>query len=319
MIGYIYFITNKINGKKYIGKTNDIERRLSRHFNELKSGSHHSHKLQRAFNKYGKDNFVVTYKIYTNTTEEELNKLEINAIKEENSYYDGYNETFGGDGHATFFDFETSVLVHQIGKKYDGVIHILSRYYDCDRATISSIFKRESLDMIAYDEEKLKKLIKKIGLEEKNLKENYKNNYSKKLTEEQVFMVLSTIELKQYTKASCAKAIGVSKDVINCIFSGRTYKNEYKKYQLLTLEQKTKYVNKFCNDTEIDKYGKNRKATTVQINQDIVNYILDNKDIMTQKAIGDKLGINRKRVARIIHKESYLDLIQNWEAAHSSN
>lgn len=319
MIGYIYFITNKINGKKYIGKTNDIERRVSRHFSDLKSGSHHSHKLQRAFNKYGKENFVVTYEIYTEITEEALKKIEIDTIKREDSYYNGYNETFGGDGNTTLFDFETSVLIHQIGKRYEGVIHTLSRYFNCDRTTISNIFNRESLDIVHYNEEKLQELIKKIGLEEKNLKGNYKNNYSRKLTEEQVFMILSTVELKQYTRASCARAVGVSKDVVNCIFEGRTYKDEYKKYQLLTLEQKSKYANKFCKTTEVNKYAKDKKATTVKITQDIVNYILDNKDNMTQKAIGDKLGIDRKRVARIIHKESYLDLIKNWEIEHSSN
>lgn len=319
MVGYIYFITNKVNGKKYVGKTIDIERRLSRHFNDLKSGTHHSHKLQRAFDKYGKENFIVTYETYTAITEEELSKLEMDIIKREDSYCNGYNETLGGDGNTTLFDFETSVLIHQIGKRYEGVIHTLSRYYNCDRTTISGIFNRESLDIVHYNEEKLQELIKKIGLEEKNLKGNYKDNYSRRLTEEQVFMILSTVELKQYTKASCARAVGVNKDVVNCIFMGRTYKDEYKRYQLLTLEQKNKYADKFCETTEVNEYAKDRKATTVKMTQDIVNYILDNKDNMTQKAIGDELGIDRKRVARIIHKESYLDLIKNWEIEHSSN
>jgi len=72
MIGYLYIITNKVNGKKYIGKTNDINRRITRHFIDLKRGNHHSHKLQRAFNKYGKDNFIVTYDTFINISEEEL-------------------------------------------------------------------------------------------------------------------------------------------------------------------------------------------------------------------------------------------------------
>ena len=56
MIG-IYSITNKLNNKRYIGQSIDIETRIKRHFRELRRGVHHCHHLQRAFDKYGEDNF----------------------------------------------------------------------------------------------------------------------------------------------------------------------------------------------------------------------------------------------------------------------
>ena len=53
----VYAIRNKINGKSYIGSSNNFYYRRSAHLNNLRKGKHHSHILQRAFNKYGEDSF----------------------------------------------------------------------------------------------------------------------------------------------------------------------------------------------------------------------------------------------------------------------
>ena len=70
----IYQIVNKINGKSYIGSSINLKYRKYSHFRELKHGIHHSLTLQRAYNKYGKDNFE--YKILTTCNKEECIKLE---------------------------------------------------------------------------------------------------------------------------------------------------------------------------------------------------------------------------------------------------
>ena len=54
---YIYSIKNKENGKCYIGSTNNPRVRWSKHKGDLARSTHHSFVLQRAWNKYGKDNF----------------------------------------------------------------------------------------------------------------------------------------------------------------------------------------------------------------------------------------------------------------------
>lgn len=56
----IYAITNKVNGKKYIGSAIHFHKRWIRHKSALKSGLHHSEKLQRAWNKYGSDAFELS-------------------------------------------------------------------------------------------------------------------------------------------------------------------------------------------------------------------------------------------------------------------
>ena len=54
---WIYQIKNKVNNKIYIGSTINLERRWENHIYQLKNNIHHSIKLQKAWNKYGEDNF----------------------------------------------------------------------------------------------------------------------------------------------------------------------------------------------------------------------------------------------------------------------
>jgi hypothetical protein len=53
----VYRILNKINGKYYIGSSNYVRRRLTRHRNDLNNNAHINTHLQRAWNKYGECNF----------------------------------------------------------------------------------------------------------------------------------------------------------------------------------------------------------------------------------------------------------------------
>ena len=56
MIG-IYKIENKINGKVYIGQSNNIIRRWEEHISKLNNNSHENKILQYSWNKYGMYNF----------------------------------------------------------------------------------------------------------------------------------------------------------------------------------------------------------------------------------------------------------------------
>ncbi len=65
----IYKITNKLNGKCYIGSTKSLKRRQYNHFYLLKLGKHHSLYLQNSYNKHGKDNFEFEILIYCPITD----------------------------------------------------------------------------------------------------------------------------------------------------------------------------------------------------------------------------------------------------------
>lgn len=53
----IYIITNIGNGHKYIGSAINIKNRFKRHKKDLRHNRHHSQYLQRAWNRYGPENF----------------------------------------------------------------------------------------------------------------------------------------------------------------------------------------------------------------------------------------------------------------------
>lgn len=56
-ISGIYKITNRINNHHYIGSSQNVYKRWEDHKRDLGNNSHHSRYLQRAWNKYGGENF----------------------------------------------------------------------------------------------------------------------------------------------------------------------------------------------------------------------------------------------------------------------
>lgn len=92
----IYKITNKINGKVYIGlTTQSVNHRWSEHLYRFKLGER-DHKLYLAMRKYGIENFNIE-SIDTAKDLTALIELEMKYIKEYDSYNRGYNMTCGGD------------------------------------------------------------------------------------------------------------------------------------------------------------------------------------------------------------------------------
>jgi group I intron endonuclease len=60
----IYKITNLVNGKVYIGQSMELDIREGKHFGALRKNKHKNRYLQRAFNKYGEENFIFEILLY---------------------------------------------------------------------------------------------------------------------------------------------------------------------------------------------------------------------------------------------------------------
>lgn len=86
----IYQIRNLINNKIYIGSSRNLSQREKAHFRQLELNKHHSIKLQRAYNKYGKNNFKFEIIELVNNIEELLNREQY-WIDKLNAVNDGYN------------------------------------------------------------------------------------------------------------------------------------------------------------------------------------------------------------------------------------
>lgn len=94
--GRIYKITNKENGLIYIGCTiNSLEKRFGEHLSRCFSSTHKS-KLYNSMKKYGQENFTIEL-----IEECDLNiiyEVEKKYIEQYDSYNNGLNSTFGGEG-----------------------------------------------------------------------------------------------------------------------------------------------------------------------------------------------------------------------------
>lgn len=101
---YIYKITNKINGKIYIGKTLDtIENRWKEHKKDYQKIKNEKRPLYSAMKKYGIENFNIE-EIET-CSSEKINEREKYWIEYFRSFKNGYNATIGGDGKA-YLDYD---------------------------------------------------------------------------------------------------------------------------------------------------------------------------------------------------------------------
>lgn len=134
MKGFIYKITNKVNGKSYIGQTRyTVEFRWRQHQHKRDNVYFHN-----AIHKYGIENFTV--EILEECDYKDLNSREIFYIAKYDTFKNGYNLTLGGDGNRKLF----------LDDKYDEIVgmylagfssHKIAVIYEVDKATILKILK----------------------------------------------------------------------------------------------------------------------------------------------------------------------------------
>ena len=95
---YIYKATSKTTGKVYIGQScQSLDKRMNQHLSRAMTNYDPNNHFHNAIRKYGFSDFsfeIIEDNIIDNET---LNEREKYWIEQYNSYYDGYNSTFGGD------------------------------------------------------------------------------------------------------------------------------------------------------------------------------------------------------------------------------
>lgn len=134
-MGTIYKITNQLNQKSYIGKTeSSIERRWKEH--QYESSRHPNRALYKAINKYGLDNFKIET-IEDNLFGEELTKKELYYISKFDTFSTGYNETVGGDG--TSYRLVSEDEKEEVKNLYLSGIYAteISKIFNCSVETVS--------------------------------------------------------------------------------------------------------------------------------------------------------------------------------------
>lgn len=121
-MAYIYKITNDINDKIYIGKTqNSIEHRFQEHCRDAFKDSEKTRPLYAAMRKYGTEHFHIELVEETNNP----NEREVYWIEHFGSFKYGYNATIGGDGKR-YKDYSLVYALFQEGKNLHEIAAILN-------------------------------------------------------------------------------------------------------------------------------------------------------------------------------------------------
>ena len=124
-MAYIYQITNKINQKIYIGKTEfSIEKRFKEHCNDAYNDKKEKRPLYAAMRKYGIENFEISLIEETDNPEER----EIYWIEQKRSFKNGFNATIGGDGRK-YLDYDLVIATYEKVKNTQKVADILNYDY----------------------------------------------------------------------------------------------------------------------------------------------------------------------------------------------
>lgn len=143
-MGYIYKITNDVNGKVYIGKTNlynPIER-WNEHKHDYKRKRNEKRPLYEAMRKYGEEHFI--FEVIEEADDiETREQYWINKFRSYIGFEDcnGYNATLGGDGKPYLNLDEDEVIKYHINEACY-VIGKTSKQFNVDKFTIKKILQK---------------------------------------------------------------------------------------------------------------------------------------------------------------------------------
>lgn len=265
MKGYIYFIVNKLTNEYYVGQTTNYSRRKNEHLSKLRENKHPNPKLQSSFNKYTEDNFDFSYLKYENIEKQELDQLEINFIKEKNSYENGFNLTLGGTGGNTRtnlkLNFDQYCFAYFGNKEYQGMMNQTSKFLNCDSSTISALVREISYDeyrRMAQDlpqdkkEEYLQEFIQQFDLENKTPWVK-----AEKLDDDTVLKIMCVVSCYGRGIEACIlRSFDRKKGFIYHLMTGNSYKLAKINYKNLTEDEIQTIGEEYFKKWNLDSYSK---------------------------------------------------------------
>lgn len=271
---YIYVYENKINGHKYVGQTNNFERRVREHrscaFNP--NASSYNDLIHKKIREYGEDNFdiKVIEKIYQDDIDF-VNKQEQYWIEKFESFRGtgkGYNSDFGGSNRG-FSSILSKDELEQIKNDLSNgrQSYEIEKEYNISAAFVSSInhgvyFKDEDrqyplhkyykddedydelIDLLVNSDLSLVEIAERLDLGYSTVKKINAGSLRKGLYPTYPIRsykypkALKTIELLQmseYSIKEIAQIVGYSEQSVRRINIGETHKREDLTYPLRNL------------------------------------------------------------------------------------
>lgn len=143
-MAYIYQITNDINGKIYIGKTErTVSERWSEHCRDYLKRNYEKRPLYSAMKKYGIEHFHVELIEETDKPEER----EKFWIEQKRSFKTGYNATLGGDGKK-YLDYDLIIATYKEVQSQAETARIVGCFDD----TVRMVLQQNNIPTLSSEE-----------------------------------------------------------------------------------------------------------------------------------------------------------------------
>lgn len=300
MNGFIYKITNRVNGKVYIGQTRfTVEHRFKQHIKNY-NVEHRMQPLYMAFAKYGIENFTV--ETVEECSIEKLDEREIFWIAKYDSFKNGYNATLGGTKGCKYFwtdnqyeeirsmylsGFTSQKIAEQFGVSAYTIIGILR--------SMGVKIKGNPLDMNKMERDEFIEWYKN-GASLKYLADKYNTD---KMTVRR-FLEKYNVDLREHSHF--LKDETLQEEAVNDFVSGMRYKDMEIKYHTDTRTIKKILV---MHGIDINSYRGLRQTTKGAFclsDEQCLEAIKDYNDKMKVSSIAEKFGINITTVYELLKR-----------------
>lgn len=218
MLKSIYKITNKVNGKCYIGQTNDISRRFREH-RALGYAEEENKLLYKAINKYGLDNFI--FEILEQDIEN-YNEREIYWIAYYHAYGEGYNMTPGGEEPPIKHGEEHQLATHtqeEVNKVIDMLLN-------------TEMTVKEIAEISSYNVSSIVRINNGALWHDDSYNYPLRKELSKSFNEDRALKIIDDLLNTTMTQREIAEKYGVGRSTVTAINLGQNNKQDDLEYPI---------------------------------------------------------------------------------------
>lgn len=215
---FIYKIENKVNGKIYIGKTNNFNKRKIQHFPKNNNYENKKAKiLYSAIKKYGQNNFEMKIIEKVSNNWEEREKFWI--AKFNSKIPNGYNMTDGGDNPP----------VHS-GETHHFAVLKEKEVGEIKKLLLTNISYKEIAEEYKISVEQVYRI--NTGVNWRSKFEDYPIRKNRRITEEEVYSIVWFLTNTSLSQKEIGNKFNRSRTAITAINNGQNHKIEDLSYPI---------------------------------------------------------------------------------------